>query len=121
MMAAFVFPTALLPSRLPTSAVNTAAAFITPEMGIAGLTEGDARAQVPGHPEGMLKLVYDTRARAILGLHILAERAALLLGEGAAAVQAGLPIEALAAAIHPHPTLSEAIGFATRGERSAKT
>ena len=101
-------------------------------MGIAGLTESearaaghdvgvarydfraDARAQVSGHAEGLLKLVYDKASRAVLGVHILAEGAASLLGEGALAVRSGVTVEALAAAIHPHPTLSESIGVAAR-------
>ena len=103
-----------------------------PEVGIAGLTEdearaaghdidiarydyrADARGQVSGNAEGFLKLVYDKSTRAVLGVHILAEGAASLLGEGALAVSAGIPIDAMAAAIHPHPTLSESIGGAAR-------
>ena len=120
------------PTRFPTAAVNTAVIFTTPEVGIAGLTENearaaghdvgiarydyraDARAQVSGHADGFLKLVYDKASRAVLGVHILAQGAASILGEGALAVAAGLPIDAVAAAIHPHPTLSESMGFAAR-------
>ena len=120
------------PTRFPTPAINTAVIFSTPEVGIAGLTEsearaaghdvgiarydyrGDARAQVSGHPEGFLKLVYDKASRAVLGVHILADGAASLLGEGALAVATHVPIEAVAGAIHPHPTLSELMGLAAR-------
>lgn len=120
------------PAHFPTPAVNSAVIFSTPPVGIAGLTENearaaghhvgivrydyrtDARAQVSGHADGFLKLVYDKASRIVLGVHILAEGAASLLGEGALAVAAGIPIEAVAAAIHPHPTLSESMGFAAR-------
>jgi dihydrolipoamide dehydrogenase len=120
------------PSRFPEPASNSAVIFSAPEVGIAGLTESaaraaghevgvarydfraDARAQVSGHAEGMLKLVYDQGSRAVLGVHILAEGAASLLGEGALAVRSGVTVEALAAAIHPHPTLSESMGAAAR-------
>jgi len=120
------------PARFPTPAINSAVIFSMPEVGIAGLTENearagghdvgiarydyrtDARAQVSGHAEGFLKLVYDKTTRAVLGVHILVEGAASLLGEGALAVAAGLPIDAVAAAIHPHPTLSESMGLAAR-------
>lgn len=120
------------PSRFPAPALNSAVIFSTPELGIAGLTEsearaaqhnvgvvrydyrGDARAQVSGQSEGMLKLVYDRTSRAVLGVHILVEGAASLLGEGALAVGSQMPIEAMAAAIHPHPTLSESMGGAAR-------
>jgi pyruvate/2-oxoglutarate dehydrogenase complex dihydrolipoamide dehydrogenase (E3) component len=100
--------------RFPTPATNTAAIFSAPEVGIAGLTESEARAQVSGHAEGMLKLVYDKASGAVLGVHVLAEDAASLVGEGALAAGAGIPVEALAAAIHSHPTLSESIGTAAR-------
>ena len=120
------------PTRFPTPASNSAVIFSTPEVGIAGLTEsearaaghavgvarydyrGDARAQVSGHAEGMLKLVYDQASRAVLGVHVLADGAASLIGEGALAVGSGIPVEALVAAIHPHPTLSESLGVAAR-------
>ena len=126
------------PVRYPEAATNTAVIFSAPEVGLAGLTESearaaghevgvahydfraDARAQVSGHPEGMLKLVYDKKSRAVLGVHILAEGASSLLGEGALAVRSGMPVEAVAAAIHPHPTLSESFGMAAR-EASAST
>ena len=120
------------PTRFPTAAVNSAVIFTSPEVGIAGLTENearaaghdvgiarydyraDARAQVSGHADGFLKLVYDKTSRALLGVHILADGAASILGEGALAVAAGLTIDVVAAAIHPHPTLSESMGFAAR-------
>lgn len=120
------------PTRFPTPAISSAVIFSTPEVGIAGLTEdearaaghdvgiarydyrADARAQVSGHAEGFLKLVYDNETRAVLGVHVLADGAASLLGEGALAVSAGIPIDAMAAAIHPHPTLSESMGLAAR-------
>jgi len=120
------------PTRFPESATNTAVIFSVPEVGMAGLTErearaagrdvgvarydfrADARAQVSGHPEGLLKLVYDKASRAVIGVHILVEGAASLLGEGALAVRSGMPVEAVAAAIHPHPTLSESVGAAAR-------
>lgn len=126
------------PAHFPTPATNTAVIFSAPEVGIAGLTESearaaghavsvarydyrtDARAQVSGHAEGMLKLVYDESSRAVLGVHVLAENAGSLLGEGALAVGAAIPVDALAAAIHPHPTLSESIGTAARDALAAR-
>ena len=69
---------------------------------------------VSGHAEGFLKLVYDKSTKAVLGVHILAEGAASLLGEGALAVSGGIPIGTMAATVHPHPTLSESMGLAAR-------
>ncbi len=120
------------PVRFPIPESNSAVIFSTPEVGIAGLTESearaaghnvgiarydyriDARAQVSGHAEGMLKIVYDNTTRAVLGVHVLVEDAAPLLGEGTLAVSSHVPIEALATAIHAHPTLSESMEVAAR-------
>jgi dihydrolipoamide dehydrogenase len=120
------------PARFPTPAMNTAVVFSIPEIGIAGLTEGeareaghdvdvarydfrtDARAQVAGDAEGLLKLVYDRTTRLLLGAHMLADGAASTMGEAALALGAGVTMEVLASSIHPHPTLSESFGLAAR-------
>jgi len=120
------------PTRFPTPAVNTAVIFSIPEVGIAGLTEAearaaghdveiarydfraDARAQVAGHADGLLKLVYDRATHLLLGVHMLADGAASTMGEAALALSAGVTVEALASSIHPHPTLSESFGLAAR-------
>jgi dihydrolipoamide dehydrogenase len=120
------------PARFPTTAVNSAVIFTAPEVGIAGMTETearaaghdvgiahydyrtDARAQVSGHAEGFAKIVYDKATRVVLGVHLLADGAASILGEGALAVTAALTIDVMAATIHPHPTLSESFGLAAR-------
>lgn len=70
--------------------------------------------QDSGHAEGFAKIVYDKATRVVLGVHILADGAASILGEGALAVTAGLTIDVMAAAIHPHLTLSESMGLAAR-------
>ena len=109
----------------PAPAANTAVVFSIPEIGIAGLTEAearaaghdvgiarydfrtDARAQLAGHADGLLKLVYDRATRLVLGVHLFADGAASTMGEAALALGAGVTMEALASSIHPHPTLSE--------------
>lgn len=120
------------PAGFPTPAVNTGVVFSIPDIGIAGMTESearaaghdveiarydfraDARAQVAGHAEGLLKLVYDRTTHRLLGAHMLAEGAASTMGEAALALATGATIEALASSIHPHPTLSESFGLAAR-------
>jgi len=120
------------PTRFPIPASNSAVIFSTPEVGIAGLTESeahaaghdigiarydyraDARAQVSGHADGFLKLVYDKVTGVLLGVHILADGAAPLLGEGALAVAGRIRLEVLAETIHSHPTLSESMGTVAR-------
>ena len=114
----------------PRPAHNSAVIFSYPELGIAGLTEEaagaagenvdvaeydyriDARAQIGADASGRLRIVYRRSDRRIVGIHALVEGAADLMGEAALAVRHGLTLEELAAAIHPHPTLTEAFGLA---------
>ncbi|MFY2861145.1 hypothetical protein ACOJVU_15610 [Mycobacterium sp. THU-M104] len=63
---------------------------------------------------GRLRIVYRRDGRRIVGIHALVEGAADLMGEAALAVRNGLTLEQMAASIHPHPTLTEAFGLATR-------
>lgn len=127
-----------LPVAFPKPEHNTAIIFSTPELGIAGLTETqatkagmkvgvarydfaqDARAQIGGHDNGMLKIVYEKSTRRVVGVHALVEGAADLMGEAALLVRAGLPLEAIAGAIHPHPTLTESFVMAVRATPAAQ-
>lgn len=111
---------------------NSAVIFSSPELAMAGLTEEqaasagidagvarydfsqDARAQIGGHDNGVLKIIYDKSNRRVVGVHILVDGAASLAGEAPLLVRAGLPLEAIAGAIHPHPTLSESFVGAVR-------
>ena len=122
--------------QFPTIETNTAVIFSEPEIGIAGLTEQqakqaglniqvarydykmDARAQISGHADGLLKIIFDTDSRRVVGVHILVEGAGELMGEAALLIKTGVPIEAVAAAIHPHPTLSESFVMAVRNVMS---
>ncbi|HEC20807.1 MAG TPA: NAD(P)/FAD-dependent oxidoreductase [Gammaproteobacteria bacterium] len=118
--------------KFPTPASNTAVIFSHPEIGIAGLDEsqantagltvdvarydyrGDARAQISGHADGILKIVYERDTHKIVGIHVAVDNATTLMGEAALIIRSGLTLEALAAAIHPHPTLSESFALAAR-------
>ncbi|HHJ80935.1 MAG TPA: NAD(P)/FAD-dependent oxidoreductase [Candidatus Tenderia electrophaga] len=126
----------------PQTAHNSAAIFSTPELAMAGLTEEraaaagmevavarydfaqDARAQIGGFDSGLLKIIYNKADHKVVGVHILVDGAADLMGEAAVLVRMGLPLEAIAAAIHPHPTLTESFAQAARmalaAEMSAK-
>lgn len=117
----------------PSPKTHTAVIFSEPEIGIAGLTEQqaqqagldvavarynfhhDARAQIDGRDTGLLKIVFDKNSHKVIGVHALVEGAGDLMGEAALLVKTGLPIEAIAGAIHPHPTLSESFVMAVRG------
>ncbi len=120
------------PVKFPTVEINSAVIFSEPEIGIAGLTEQqakqaglnvqearydfkqDARAQIAGCADGLMKIIFDIDSRRVVGVHIMVEGAGELIGEAALLVKSGIPIEAVAAAIHPHPTLTESFVMAVR-------
>ncbi|WP_127904318.1 dihydrolipoyl dehydrogenase family protein [Solirhodobacter olei] len=121
-----------MPAAFPRPEHNSAVIFSRPEIGMAGLTEEeakargldvaaaeydyriDARAQIAGEVLGRLRLIYRRDDHRIVGVHVLAEGAADVTGEAALVVRNGLTLEQLAASIHPHPTLTEAFGLAAQ-------
>ena len=66
------------------------------------------RAMIEGETAGLVKLLVDKHGM-ILGGHILAAHAGDLLAPIAVAMHAHIPVSALAAALMPYPTLSEAV------------
>jgi dihydrolipoamide dehydrogenase len=74
----------------------------------------DAQAQIHGETHGLIKLVADNNSRRILGVHLLADHAADLIGEGVLMVSCGLTLDQVAEAIHPHPTTTELFGDLAR-------
>ncbi len=105
-------------------------AYTDPEISWMGLTETQAKAQgiayekasfpwaasgralSMGRDEGLTKVLYDPQTRRILGSGIVGSNAGELIAETVLALEMGADMEDLALAIHPHPTLSETIGFA---------
>ena len=97
------------------------------EIGAVGITEEEARAM--GRPinvgkfhymnsaaaqtiedvNGLVKIVGDTDTGEILGVHIIGAHATDLIGEAVLAMTTESAVEELAAAIRPHPTLSETV------------
>ncbi len=78
----------------------------------------NARAQIGGQENGLLKIIYHKADHKVVGVHALVDGAADLMGEAALLVRAGLSLEAIAGAIHPHPTLSESFVMACRNALS---
>jgi dihydrolipoamide dehydrogenase len=74
----------------------------------------DAQAQIHGETHGFIKLVADARTRRIVGVHLLADHAADLVGEAVLMVSARLTLDQVAEAIHPHPTTTELYGELAR-------
>jgi len=71
------------------------------------------RALSVGAEAGMTKVLYDKKTHRMLGTGILGKNAGELIAEAALAVEMGAEMSDVALTIHPHPTLSETINFAT--------
>ncbi|HUA04031.1 MAG TPA: dihydrolipoyl dehydrogenase [Solirubrobacteraceae bacterium] len=105
-------------------------AYTDPEVAWMGLTETEARAGgieyekavFPwaasgralslGRDEGMTKLLFEPSSRRLLGAGIVGVNAGELIAETVHALEMGSDAEDIALTIHPHPTLTETIGFA---------
>jgi len=114
-----------------------AAVFTDPEIGTVGMTEAEAEeagydpvvGQMPmrasgralslNEREGFVRVVADADSEFILGAQIVAPEASELVGELALAIELGATLEDVAATIHIHPTLSEAVHEAVKGARGA--
>ncbi len=102
--------------------------YCHPEVASVGLTEkqareaghdvevgkfpwvGNGRALAAGDAEGFVKLIRDRRYSEILGAHIVGPHATELIGEFVVGRHLESTVEEMDKAIHPHPTLSEAVG-----------
>ncbi len=71
------------------------------------------RALSVGADVGMTKVLYDKETHQMLGTGIVGKNAGELIAEAALAVEMGAEMEDIALTIHPHPTLSETLNFAT--------
>lgn len=108
----------------------TRCTYSTPEIASVGLTEAEARergydvkvgkfpflansrAVIHGETQGFAKLVADARTGQVLGAHIVGAQATELIAEPALArLFQGDPWE-VGRNVHPHPTMSEAVGEA---------
>jgi dihydrolipoamide dehydrogenase len=105
-------------------------AYTDPEVAWMGLTETQARADgvefekasFPwaasgralslGRDEGVTKLLFEPGSRRLLGAGIVGPNAGELIAEAVLALEMGADAEDLSLTIHPHPTLSETLGFA---------
>jgi dihydrolipoamide dehydrogenase len=101
--------------------------YTLPEVASVGLTEKEAgekgyevkvgrfpfsangRATVMGERTGLVKIVSEVKYGEILGMNIFGPHATDLIGEAVLAMALEGTAEDLARAIHPHPTLTEAV------------
>ncbi len=107
-----------------------AVVFTDPEIAWAGLTETEAkaqgrtvevaqfpwaasgRAQSVGRTEGLTKWLIDPASERVLGCGIVGAGAGELIAEAVLAIEMGTSAANVTESIHPHPTLSETLGFA---------
>ncbi len=105
-------------------------AYTDPEIAWVGVTEGEAQAQgrklgkglfpwvasgrslALGREEGFTKLLFDPDTNRVVGGGIVGTNAGDLIAEIALAIEMGADAADIGLTIHPHPTLSETIGFA---------
>ncbi|MFB6119314.1 dihydrolipoyl dehydrogenase [Halosegnis sp.] len=114
-----------------------AAVFTDPEVGTVGMTEAEAReagfdpvvGEMPmrasgraltlGETDGFARVVADGETGFLLGAQIVAPEASELIAEVGLAVEMGATLEDVAATVHTHPTLSEAVAEAAKNADDA--
>jgi len=72
------------------------------------------KATASGHNEGFVKVIYDAKYGEFLGCHIIGHDATELIAEVVTARVLETTYHEIIEAMHPHPTLSEAVMEATR-------
>jgi dihydrolipoamide dehydrogenase len=72
----------------------------------------NGKALIGGDYEGFVKVVADKRTDEVLGVHMIGPHVTDLIAEASAAMLLEATAWELGAAVHPHPTLSEALGEA---------
>jgi len=105
-------------------------AYTDPEIAWMGITEAEAKEQkldfvkgaFPwaasgrslsiGRNEGLTKALFDKETGHIIGAGIVGTNAGELIAEAVLALEMGADAKDIGLTIHPHPTLSETLGFA---------
>ncbi|MGA8233735.1 MAG: dihydrolipoyl dehydrogenase [Candidatus Acidiferrales bacterium] len=111
------------------------ATYCDPQVGSIGLTEkqardaglkikigkfpfvGNSKASILGHHEGFIKVVADEKYGEILGVHAIGVLATEIIAEPVAAMGLEATLDDMAATIHAHPTVWEAMGDAFNSVR----
>jgi len=70
---------------------------------------GNSKATILGAREGFVKIVSDEKYGEILGVHMIGPRVTEMIAEAVVAMRLEGTVEDLVYAIHPHPTLTEAV------------
>ena len=101
--------------------------YTTPEVASVGLTEKKAveaghevlvgkfffkasgKATAAGNTDGFIKMVIDKKTDQILGCHMCGDNVTEMIAGIVTARENGLTAKQVAGAVHPHPTMSEAV------------
>ncbi|AHI53329.1 dihydrolipoyl dehydrogenase [Spiroplasma culicicola] len=78
------------------------------------------KALADGNTVGFVKLICEPKYKQVLGAHIISNTATDMISEITTVMESEATISEIARAIHPHPTLSEAIGEAAEALESGK-
>jgi len=71
--------------------------------------KASGRARASGDTDGFIKVLADKETDEVLGVHMMAPRAADLIMEAVAAMEYRASAEDIARMCHPHPTYSESV------------
>lgn len=117
-------PSAFTPMGIPS------VAYTDPEVAWAGKTEDQLKAEgidyekgaFPwaasgrslsiGRDEGLTKALFCAKTHRLLGAGIVGPNAGELIAEAMLAIEMGADMQDIGLTVHPHPTLSETLGFA---------
>ncbi|MCR4441836.1 MAG: dihydrolipoyl dehydrogenase [Peptococcaceae bacterium] len=104
--------------------------YTSPEAAGVGLTEEEAanknisykvgkfplaangKAVIDSGGEGLVKVIAGKKYGEILGVHVIGPRATDIIAEAALAIRLEATVDELVSTVHPHPTVTEAIGEA---------
>lgn len=100
--------------------------YTSPEVAVVGLSEeeggerfdievgrfsfhGSGKALVLNETFGMVKIISEKRSGRVLGVHMIGPHATDMIGEAVLGMSMRMTVQELARAVHPHPSLSEAV------------
>ena len=105
--------------------------YCSPEIASVGYTEAQAKeagyelkvgkfpfsasgkASAAGHKDGFIKMIYDAKYGELLGAHMIGNNVTEMIAEAVTARKLETTGHEILKAVHPHPTLSEAVMEAT--------
>ena len=103
------------------------AVYTTPEIASVGITQKQAeeqgfelrvgnfpfrasgKATATGNTDGFAKLIFDRKTDLLLGAHLIGDNVSEIIAELVVAKKAGMKGHDIIKAIHPHPSMSEAV------------